>query len=525
MDPYNHNKMAPGFYPPQNQGYGNNAPYPQMPTPDFSVNMGMNQQPGYPGSGYPGSGYPSNPGYPSNQPGYPGGPQYPGGQGYPNPQQPPYGGAPFNPMHGTTPSFYNDQDNGYNPSVPVHGPPTGYPPYGGPSQPTYPGAGGPSQPTYPGAGGYQPPPQNPPFNPSPAANTRPSIYPDLGGNYGAGAGNFVPPVIPDSTNVQSNFEMQCQGTVKPFPGFNPADDAHRLYKAMKGLGTNETVLIEILCQRTYAQRKEIISQYKTQFGKDMVSDVKKETGGNFHDLLKALLMSPAEFCAHEIRDSLAGIGTDEIVLIDILCSLSNSEMVELRNAYRTMYKKDIEKEVRSDVSGYFQRLLVSLMNANRSTAPPDPARAAQQARELHKAGEKRMGTDEVKFNQIFAAESFPQLRLVFDEYQKLTGHPIEKAIKSEMSGDVERAFLAIAKIARNPAAYFAERFHQSMIGMGTKDKQLIRNMVLRCEKDMREIKIEFQRKYGKSLESFVKGDCSGDYKRALRCLIGDPNWK
>lgn len=54
-----------------------------------------------------------------------------------------------------------------------------------------------------------------------------------------------------------------------------------------------------------------------------------------------------------------------------------------------------------------------------------------------------MGTDEVKFNQIFASESNPQLRLVFDEYQRLTGHPIEKAIKSEMSGDVERAFLAL----------------------------------------------------------------------------------
>jgi hypothetical protein len=66
---------------------------------------------------------------------------------------------------------------------------------------------------------------------------------------------------------------------------------------------------------------------------------------------------------------------------------------------------------------------------------------------------------------------------------------------------------------------------KSKKGAGTKDRTLIRNIVLRSEIDMREIKIEFQRKFSKTLESFIKADCSGDYERALRCLIGDPNWK
>lgn len=64
-----------------------------------------------------------------------------------------------------------------------------------------------------------------------------------------------------------------------------------------------------------------------------------------------------------------------------------------------------------------------------------------------------------------------------------------------------------------------------MVGMGTRDTLLIRIMVLRSEIDMQDIKMEFQRKFGKTLESFIRSDTSGDYRRGLLCLAGDPKWK
>lgn len=83
--------------------------------------------------------------------------------------------------------------------------------------------------------------------------------------------------------------------------------------------------------------------------------------------------------------------------------------------------------------------------AFRSEAPPDHGKAVQQAKELYDAGAKRLGTDEVMFNRIFAIESFDHLKLVCDEYRSLTGKDIEQSIKSEMSGSVERAFLAVGE--------------------------------------------------------------------------------
>ena len=50
-----------------------------------------------------------------------------------------------------------------------------------------------------------------------------------------------------------------------------------------------------------------------------------------------------------------------------------------------------------------------------------------------------------RFNSIFATRSFPHLRHVFDEYNKLSKKNIEKAIESEMSGDFKRAMLTIGK--------------------------------------------------------------------------------
>jgi hypothetical protein len=36
---------------------------------------------------------------------------------------------------------------------------------------------------------------------------------------------------------------------------------------MKGIGTNETVLIDILCRRTNQQRQQIALSFKTAYGK------------------------------------------------------------------------------------------------------------------------------------------------------------------------------------------------------------------------------------------------------------------
>lgn len=170
-----------------------------------------------------------------------------------------------------------------------------------------------------------------------------------------------------------------------------------------------------------------------------------------------------------------------------------------------MYRNRLEDDLKGDTAGTFKRLMVSLCNANRDesmTINHEAAKADAQA--LLRAGELRLGTDESIFNMVLCQRNYAQLRAVFEEYHRMTGHDLEKAVKNEFSGDAEEGLLAIIRAVRNLPGFFAKKLHESMKGMGTNDRQLIRIVATRCEIDMGEIKQEYLARYGKSLAEDIK---------------------
>lgn len=169
------------------------------------------------------------------------------------------------------------------------------------------------------------------------------------------------------------------------------------------------------------------------------------------------------------------------------------------------YYQNLESDLKGDTGGHFKRLMVSLCSAGRDESMTTNSQAASaDAQALLRAGELRVGTDESTFNMILCQRNYAQLRLIFDEYQRLTGHDIEKAIKNEFSGDIEEGLLAVVRSIKNQPAFFAKRLNKSMKGLGTNDRDLIRLVVTRSEIDMGDIKREYQSKYGESLADAIK---------------------
>lgn len=312
-----------------------------------------------------------------------------------------------------------------------------------------------------------------------------------------------------------------RGTVTDFPGFDSRADAETLRKAMKGLGTDEESILTLLTSRSNAQRQEIAEEFKTLFGKDLLDDLKSELTGKFEKLIVALMKPLRLYDAYELKHALKGAGTNEKVLTEIIASRTPEELRAIKQVYEEEYGSSLEDDVVGDTSGYYQRMLVVLLQANRDPDTViDDAQVELDAQALFQAGELKWGTDEEKFITIFGTRSVSHLRRVFDKYMTISGFQIEETIDRETSGNLEQLLLAVVKSIRSIPAYLAETLYYAMKGAGTDDHTLIRVVVSRSEIDLFNIRKEFRKNFATSLYSMIKGDTSGDYKKTLLLLCG-----
>ncbi|XP_063780468.1 annexin A13 isoform X2 [Pseudophryne corroboree] len=309
-------------------------------------------------------------------------------------------------------------------------------------------------------------------------------------------------------------------TIHHHHDFDAERDAKKLHKACKGLGTNEQAIIEILANRSSDQRQEVKQKFKTIYGKDLEKVLKSELSGNIEKTAIALLYRPCEFDAQELRKAMKGGGTNESVLIQILCTRSNQQIRNIKESYKRLFERDLEKDVSSETSQHFKKFLISLLQANRDEGLDiNQDLAGQDAKNLYEAGQGRWGTEESEFNVVLATRNYMQLRATFKAYEILHGKNIEDVIKSETSGDLKKAYLTIVQCIKDCQGYFAKKLYKAMKGAGTEEDVLIRILVTRSEIDLETIKQKYQELYKKSLADAIKSDTSGDFCKLLLALL------
>merc|ERR1719422_2587747 len=128
-----------------------------------------------------------------------------------------------------------------------------------------------------------------------------------------------------------------------------------LRNAIKGLGTDDDCLIEILCTRSNTQINEIKEIYQKKFNKDLVKDVIGDTSGDFKRLLVSLLQAQRgtgnevdRNQAHQDAKALFAAGegkwgTDESKFNTILATRSFPQLRAVFEEYKKISKKDIEE--------------------------------------------------------------------------------------------------------------------------------------------------------------------------------------
>ncbi|XP_010958887.3 annexin A10 isoform X1 [Camelus bactrianus] len=309
-----------------------------------------------------------------------------------------------------------------------------------------------------------------------------------------------------------------QGTIFPAPNFNPVMDAQVLEGALQGFDCDKDLLLDILTQRSGAQRQVIAEAYQGMCGRDLLGDLKEKLSGHFKDVMVGLMYPPPSYDAHELWHAMKGAGTEENCLIDILASRTNGEIFQMREAYYMQYSSDLQEDIYSETSGHFRDTLVNLVQGTREEGYADPAVAAQDAVVLWEACQQRTGEHKTLLQVILCTKSYQQLWLVFQEFQNISGQDIVDAINECYDGYFQELLVAIVLCVRDKPAYFAYRLYSAIHDFGFHNKTVIRIIIARSEIDLMTIRKRYKERYGKSLFHDIKNFASGHYEKALLAL-------
>ncbi|KAM7536218.1 hypothetical protein Aperf_G00000095737 [Anoplocephala perfoliata] len=323
--------------------------------------------------------------------------------------------------------------------------------------------------------------------------------------------------------------MQSGATVVTATDTNPNDDAIELEKALKGLCINGQKITDIMASRTVSQRQEIAKAYKAAQGRDLKERLQRELRGDFRRVVLYSFYDKAHVNARACYRAIKGAGTDEQILIDVICTSDNLEVHNLKKAYKDILleegqnaaKRNLETDVKEDVSGDLQFVLVAILQGKRETAFIEN-QVQEDAETLYKGGEKILGTDESVFTRILVTRSFKSIRAINEAYKELAGHDLLKAIEKETSGDYMRALITIVKTAINKNECLADILFNSMAGAGTHDENLTRVIMAYSETSLAEIQKCFNAKYTKTnLRQMIKDDTSSHYQKFLLAILGE----
>ncbi|KAL3490251.1 hypothetical protein BJX62DRAFT_207696, partial [Aspergillus germanicus] len=307
----------------------------------------------------------------------------------------------------------------------------------------------------PHAAGYPPPPhgQYPPpqqghghYPPGPPPPGGP------GGYGGPGAPGGYPPAAPVPAPPSLGYDPDQRASG------DASKEADALRKAMKGWGTDEAALINVLAKPDPLQMALIRHTYMERHGRNLEKDLKSELSGDLELALLSLAAGPLGQDTAYLKEAISGIGTDEVAINDVLIGRSNADLRAIKYGYVSKYSKALVDDIKSDLSGKTEKFFVMLLNAVRPERGTyfDQASIDKDVHELHVATTAKTGTDEIGVAAVFLGASDAKLQAVAQAFEAKYHISLEKTIKDEFSGHLEKALLAILSRSKDPLKFDVE---------------------------------------------------------------------
>lgn len=224
-------------------------------------------------------------------------------------------------------------------------------------------------------------------------------------------------------------------------------DTDLLYKAMKGIGTNDDILIEVISFRNFQRLSKIKEKFQEKYKKDLISEIKSETSGDYKDTLIALLekersnnkqadLDTCQKIAEELYGSGEGkLGTNESTFIKYFTTLSAEEISIVGKEYHKKYKKNMLDVIENEFGGNEKKLLTVMLYALFS---PSEFFAKQIMESI-----KGVGTDNSKLIRSIISRYSIDMKKVKKYFKKMYNKELLDEVKDDVSGSYGKILEAL----------------------------------------------------------------------------------
>lgn len=229
-----------------------------------------------------------------------------------------------------------------------------------------------------------------------------------------------------------------------------AQDVYAAHKAIKGLGTKEALLNDVLVGRSNADMRAIKQLYQQEHHKSLEADVRGDLSmktAKLFDMLMAANRAEEstqiipQMLEKDVADLYAAtigraVGADQITVCNILTSRSDGQIRAISAQFQQRYHQPLEKALEKKFDGHMEDALLLLIRRATDRAMSD---AVQLEDAMAGLGTK----DELLVNRVVRVHWDRQH---MDQVKRAYQHRFKKdliaRVKSETSRDYERLMVA-----------------------------------------------------------------------------------
>lgn len=227
-------------------------------------------------------------------------------------------------------------------------------------------------------------------------------------------------------------------------------DAFLLYQSMKGIGTDDAELIEVLISRPTDEIRKVREFFPTKYEGSLDEWIAGDTSGHYKEFLMRLATAERAKSSDPVdphavsadvkalyRGGEGKLGTDDETFINFFATRSPKHIRKVAEEYVKEYTHSLETAVKKEFSGDLQKALVWCLEFFED-------HYIFFAKRIHHSV-KGVGTKNKDLVRIVASRREVDLSEIAEAYAKIFGKSLKEALAEETSGDFKLLLLEIIK--------------------------------------------------------------------------------